>query len=191
MGIRITFAMRGAAELVQLLQRAVREFPGATAAAVYIEGVTILRRARPNVPVDTSLLVNSEWCSLPSTSDPNPVAHMGYAAPYALAVHERPELRHFTGKAGWLRDAMNAAMTGYARRLLARILAYQKQGITAPSPDSRIPTSPDEETMLHKVKSYLYRDKGRTKDERTRAYGKVQKLLDVHGQRQRAPATVH
>lgn len=189
MAIRITFAMRGAAELLQYLQRARQQFPGATAAAVYIEGLTVLRQARPNVPVDTSLLVNSEWCSLPSTTVPNPIAHLGYAAPYALAVHERTEVRHFTGKAGWLRDAMNAQMTDYPRRLLARIIAYAKKGINAPAPDSRIPTSPEMETMLKKVKSYLRRDKGRTKDQRTIAYGKVERLLDRHEQGHRA--TVH
>jgi hypothetical protein len=191
--LRITFKLDGPAQVIDYLKAVVRKFPGAAAAAVYIEALGVLRRARSNVPVDTSLLVNSVWCSLPDAQSGNPTAVFGYAAPYALAVHERTEVHHVVGHAGWLREAMEAAQNGYAQRVLARTLAYAKEGVNAPSPDSQIPTSPDTEVMLAKVKAYLARDKSRTKDQRTIAYGKVQRLLDQHEQRQRARhgAAVH
>jgi len=159
MAVRLTFQIKGLAELQANIERLRVEAPGATAAAVYTEALGIMRRSRSLVPVDTSELINSAWCAMPDVSAPDPIARMGYSAPYALPVHELVENKHPNGgQANFLREPFEAALTGYARRLLARILANIKADVTAPQADSTIPTSPPSEaTLRRKVGRHLAR----------------------------------
>lgn len=106
-----------------------RRYPEATATAVYQEGVDLLAESIPEVPVDTGRLRRSGYVDAPSSAY-DPVCMVGYGTEYALAVHERREVNHATGKAGYLIDPMLRRAAGYPDRMARRIAKNVRDGVT-------------------------------------------------------------
>lgn len=112
-------AVTGLAAVLKALKREENATRKAVAGAIYQEGQAILSESKKQVPVDTGRLRQSANVSRPKPTG-DPVAILSYGTDYALAVHERLEVNHPTGKAKFLEDPVNAAKLGYARRIADR-----------------------------------------------------------------------
>jgi hypothetical protein len=83
--------------------------------ALFAEAEQIIERAKSLAPYRTGRLYRSGRAYWPSERDPR--INVQFLAPYALVVHET----HAT-KSKFLERALNAALSGMARRLARRIV---------------------------------------------------------------------
>lgn len=123
MSFRARFTFRGTPELTAKLRQLEVQFPKAFARALHEEAVAVgqLANSADYIPVDTGRMRASFYVTPPTLSPLGQVdVSLGYATDYAVYVHERPELRHVTGRAFWLRDAMQERQAGLAGRLATR-----------------------------------------------------------------------
>lgn len=86
--------VKGAEELKEKLQKLLREYPKVVIKAIYKEANVILKESQKLCPVDTGRLRASAYVSNPTTEEGEQFVRVGYGASYALAVHERTEVRH-------------------------------------------------------------------------------------------------
>lgn len=92
--------------------------------ALYLEGEKIMAAAKRQTPVDTGVLRASGHVQKPKVDPGKITVTLGFggpAAPYAVYVHERTELRHHVGKAKYLEDPFREAMLGIEQRLASAI----------------------------------------------------------------------
>ena len=95
-----------------------------TQAALYQEGELIMTEAKKECPVDTGTLRSSGYTAKPKWDGARIVVELGFggaAAPYAVYVHERLDLRHTVGKAKYLEDPTMAALPELPARLSTAI----------------------------------------------------------------------
>lgn len=120
----------GTDEVMRELARLANDFPEATAAALYEEGVAIEAASVPLVPVDTGRLRATHYTTPPTDSGTalGPVVTVGYGTDYALPVHERMDVHHDTGQAKYLETPLKAAASGFAGRMAARIKRMVEAG---------------------------------------------------------------
>ena len=94
--------------------------PAVTGRALFGEGEEIMRRSKQIVPVDTGALRASGHV-VPPKPQRFPVivelAYGGPSAPYALAVHEKMEVKHTNGQAKYLEVPFKARQTGMSQRI--------------------------------------------------------------------------
>ena len=112
-------ALKGVEDLLRKYNVMTRKYKDAIAAAVYQEGIVIGNKSIKQTPVDTGRLRQSFYISPPTNID-KPGVKMGYGTDYALAVHERTDVPHKTGKAKFLEDPVNEAKRGWANRIAKR-----------------------------------------------------------------------
>lgn len=116
----------------------------ATACALYSVANNILTDAKRRCPVEEGTLRGSGYATLPKTRDTNPhveIGFGGYAADYAVAVHEDPSKRHPVGEYKFLTNAVDAARS----TMLSDINAIARQyllGGGVPSPTATEQTTP-------------------------------------------------
>jgi len=105
------------------LRKVQKEQPQRFGQALYTEALLIEQVSRERTPVLTGVLRASHETSLPTESNPIEVQIRvgGPAAPYALYVHEKLELRHKVGQAKFLESAVLEGMSGLAERLAGRL----------------------------------------------------------------------
>jgi hypothetical protein len=108
---------------MQALKNVTRRYPEAAAKGLYEEGLEVMAEAQRRTPVDTGRLRASGRTSLPKRSS-NPEVVLSFGTDYGIYVHERTELRHVTGEAKFLENAVKAAAPGFLDRLAARIDNY-------------------------------------------------------------------
>lgn len=96
-------------------------------AALYREAEKIMAASKQIVPVDTGNLRNTGHVAPPDFLQSSVSVEMGYggpAAPYAIYVHERLDLRHKAGQyAKFLEFPALQAVSGMEERLAAEIRA--------------------------------------------------------------------
>ena len=138
----------GGRELEQQLKKMAKQFPNATAIALYQEAMGIFEESQAQTPVDTGNLRQTGLLTVVRDGDGYKVL-IGYGAAYALRMHEETkydenrdqpgenefESTRTTGKSKYLEDPFNAAMGGLAGRVSKRVEAILAGGKT-PSAES-------------------------------------------------------
>ena len=141
-GMHAGVFLEGDKELAKLLRKWKRDFPAATATAMFEEAADIFTESQSQVPVDTGRLKESGLVNLDRTGGISGVKiHISYDTHYAVAVHERRELDAgrtsraevalsnpgYTpkgsqgGKSKYLQDPFENGMRGIQGRLATRI----------------------------------------------------------------------
>ena len=118
----------GEAELLRNLVMWQKRYPRATSAAVFNEALRIFAESQREVPVDTGNLRASGFIVPTSTRGLKFGVVIGYNTHYALAVHERTEVRHTVGKAKYLEDPWRKAQGGMLQRILVDAMKFAKGG---------------------------------------------------------------
>jgi hypothetical protein len=96
----------------------------AAAAALHLEHEQIMLVAKERTPVDTGNLKGTGHVSLPTIKGTTIVSVGGFggpAAPYAVIVHERLDVRHRVGQAKYYESALLEAVNGMEKRLGAKL----------------------------------------------------------------------
>lgn len=101
----------------------------AAAAALYSEGLEILRKSIRRTPRATGATRRSGYVKPPREGASNPIAEVGYGTSYAEALHDRVEVFHAIGGPLYLSSAVNEARSGYTNRIGRRARRFYKQGI--------------------------------------------------------------
>ncbi len=122
-------SIKGLDKVEKNLNKMLKTHPDALAAALYQEGFSIMAESQKKVPVDTGRLRASGYVAPPQEGDGAPTVELGYGTDYGIFVHERTEARHSVGEAKFLEKAVNEAMAGYNRRLLARTQQNIERGV--------------------------------------------------------------
>jgi len=136
----MSVAIEGVQKILQNLDLAGRRSRGAVAAALYQEGLAIMAESVKQVPVDTGRLRSTHYVSPPTGDKDDPVCTLGYGTNYGVYVHERPELKHTSGKAKFLEDPINSARSGYVERVAARAHENFERGIGVSTIPKTAPT---------------------------------------------------
>lgn len=114
----------GAKEIHARLLQMIAQTPRELGAALYEEALIVEQTSRGRTPVLTGALRASHETSLPSLSRDSvevTISVGGPAAPYAVAVHEKVEVRHPVGQAKFLESAVLESIPTLPERLAARI----------------------------------------------------------------------
>lgn len=94
--------VKGFDEVMRNLNREVRAIKTRTLAGLMAAGLLIERESKPLVPVDTGNLKNSGYTRKAGAR----AVEVGYAAAYAVYVHENLEAHHDNGQAKFLQVAV-------------------------------------------------------------------------------------
>lgn len=117
--------LHGAEAIRRTLAKLGADGPRELAAALYQEAEAIMARSKTIVPVDTGALRASGHVQLPDTVGDKVSVRMGYggaAAGYAVAVHEKLNVRHKSPtKAKYLEEPFRAAESGMLNRIAATL----------------------------------------------------------------------
>lgn len=102
------------------------------AQALYEEGQRVDADGVRRVPVDTGRLRSTHYVAPPVDDVGTITVEIGYGTDYAVPVHERTDVHHPVGEAGYLRKAMDAAARGFSSRVARRTktLAEAGRGVT-------------------------------------------------------------
>jgi hypothetical protein len=119
----------GLKQIIANLNKARHGIQGAVAAAIYQEGMAIMRDAKVYCPVDTGRLRASGYVAPPESLD-DPKVKLGFGVAYALPVHERVEAFHPNGQPLFLKRAVDEHSAGYVERIGKRAKANAEAGIT-------------------------------------------------------------
>lgn len=112
---------RGAEDVARRLGVKKAEIVDATMTSLYEESQDVLAEASREVPVDTGRLRASAYGEPPKVDGMKMSVRIGYGTNYALPVHERVEVKHKVGRAGWLRHVLERRASGYAQRIADRV----------------------------------------------------------------------
>lgn len=112
----------GAAELLAKLERLRVDAPKAASAGGMAWAQRVMARSQALVPIDTGELKASGYVRL----GPGGKVEIGYSAPYALAVHERLNVRHRQGQAKYLEAAVDAERPSLKFTLIGALKALVK-----------------------------------------------------------------
>lgn len=116
--------IRGLAETKRAMRQYGRRANRALAGGLYQEGERIMAASKKEVPVDTGVLRSTGHVQLPKEEAGRIQVTLGYggpAAPYALRQHEELSYKHRVGKARYLSDPAEAAVTGMDRRIAEHV----------------------------------------------------------------------
>lgn len=136
--------MRGKDSVIATLRQAIPRMRGAAAAALYQEALAVDAESVKRTPVDTGRLRATHYVAPPTyTADGERiVVELGNGTDYAIYVHERTELRHTTGEAKFLQNALNARSAGMLERLAKRTARNLRSGVTSAVLSAEVPTAP-------------------------------------------------
>lgn len=136
--------MRGKDSVIATLRQTIPRMRGAAAAALYQEALAVDAESVKRTPVDTGRLRATHYVAPPTyTADGERiVVELGNGTDYAIYVHERTELRHTTGEAKFLQNALNARSAGMLERLAKRTARNLRSGVTSAVLDPAVPTAP-------------------------------------------------
>ncbi|HEX6827147.1 MAG TPA: hypothetical protein VF077_12590 [Nitrospiraceae bacterium] len=111
--------------LVDKMRQAPQLALEALSRALYAEGLTIMARSQPLVPVDTGLLRSTGRVDLVPAEGLGVAVLLSYGgeglAPYAVYVHERTGLHHPVGQDHYLSQPLYEATAGMLERLSAAV----------------------------------------------------------------------
>jgi len=116
--------VKGTKELQRALEKLGKRALSEAGKALYAEAELIMTESKEQCPVDTGTLRGTGHVEQPKAEGRQVWVEMGYggpAAPYAVYVHERTELRHKVGKAKYLEDPVKAAAPKLPMRLARRL----------------------------------------------------------------------
>lgn len=122
--------VKGTAKVQRELEKLAKKYPGATAAALYEEGLAIDAASAKLVPVDTGRLRATHYTAPPRDEGKQIKVEIGYGTEYGLKVHEDMRARHTTGQAKFLEVPFKASKRGYASRVSDRIKKHVEKGTT-------------------------------------------------------------
>lgn len=135
-------ALKGKDSVVRAMLAAAGKMRGAAAAALYQEGLALDAESVKRTPVDTGRLRATHYVSPPVDAGKSMYVEIGNGTDYAVYVHEMTELRHVTGEAQFLQNAMNARSAGMLDRLAKRTRANLRAGVTSAVLSGSVPTAP-------------------------------------------------
>ena len=120
MRLRLT----GLDEVRKRVERAQEAAPSEIAGALNEEAERVMTRAKRLTPVDTGTLRASGIVESPEFRRFEVIITLGFggpAAPYAIFVHERTEIRHTVGQPKFLEDAVIQSVPGFSDRVATAI----------------------------------------------------------------------
>ena len=135
-------ALKGKESVIRNLLSLTARMKGAAAAALYQEGLAVDADSVKRTPVDTGRLRATHYVTPPVQRGDDVIVEVGNGTEYAVYVHERTELRHTTGEAKFLQNALNARSSGFKERLAKRTRLNLKRGVVIPTLDPAVPTEP-------------------------------------------------
>lgn len=139
----LEWKLEGGKEALQRVEELTRRHEGAAYAALYQEGLELIRAAVKLTPIEFGVLRGSAYCGPPvRQADASAIVEAGFGTAYAVHVHERTGLRHERGEALYLRKAADARMPDFLQRLAKRIEANAARGITSDAIPALVPPSP-------------------------------------------------
>ena len=124
MGGKVT----GVREAQKALAKTKRRYKNALGASIYVEALDIIGKSLLQTPVDTGRLRQSHFVERPSAIRGNPTVRLGYGTNYARIVHERTDLAHKVGNAKFLKRPLDAASSGYVKRVGDRAKRFFEEG---------------------------------------------------------------
>lgn len=144
--MKVTVQIKGSREVLKRLEEMTRRYRAATAAALYQEGLALDARANANdmIPVDTGRMRATHYVAPPTIRGGRLFVEIGYGTSYAIYVHERTDLAHRVGRAGWLRAALNERAAGFPERLAARIKRNVATGVGSDALSGGAPSAPQD-----------------------------------------------
>jgi len=128
------------------------EIERALGAALYQEGLSIIRKAVKRTPKDTGRLRSSQYVELPNMKFLGPTVTLGFGTDYALAVHERVEVFHEHGGPKYLESSVNEAIGDYAARVGRRMFRNWGNKLFLVTPASGVNTKKTEGKPTSKSK---------------------------------------
>ncbi len=126
--------LKGDKAIQQRLEKLAAQYPDATGAALYQEGLSIWRTAAKRVPVEHGVLRSSAYVGPPVRDAGGLSVEIGFGTKYAVFQEAREGLRHPRGgQAHYLGSALTEASAGFLERLGQRIEQNVARGVTAPA----------------------------------------------------------
>lgn len=131
--MRITFQLRGLKEVQQRLAALATSGKSAFAGRLYAEAQSILNVARNLTPIDTGFLRQSAFVEIPVINGDHMTVTFGYAAEYAVPVHEDLSVHHKKGSAKFLEIPFRAWQQKGLANLAAGVQAWLSGGTRSSS----------------------------------------------------------
>ena len=114
-------SIKGTKEAKAALRALTKEFPEQTAAALYIEGQSVLAKSQRLVPVEFGRLRATGIVAPPENRKGKPFVTVGYGTEYAIYVHEKKAKHKPPTQWKYLTTALDDVAKGYIERLAKRI----------------------------------------------------------------------
>ncbi len=111
--MKVSIKLKGVKEVKKKLKEYPFKTLKALGRALYEESQVILGESKKQCPVDTGTLRSTGHVTDPEYARSSVDVQIGYggpAAPYAIYVHERLDVRHKVGKAKFLEDPVKEAL---------------------------------------------------------------------------------
>lgn len=121
--------IKGADEIREKLRKLAVDHHSAAKAALHQEGLELMAEAVKRTPVDTGRLRASAYAKAEDGGGDQLREVVGFGADYALAVHERTEVRHETGQAKFLTSVLEERQGGFVDRMGERIKKNVESGV--------------------------------------------------------------
>lgn len=145
MALALKIGLAGVDKVLKAAEKLGDRYEQAIKAGLYGLGEEIMTDSKQRVPVDFGTLKGSGYVTLPVEDARTLKVELGFGGPaeaYAIVQHERTEYRHEVGEAKFLENAINAASSSAAGRILD--LAKKAFIANAGATKGSNPTNPNE-----------------------------------------------
>lgn len=144
-GIELEMRVDGVEKVIDNFRKLGKLGVQAVCAAMYAEASNIMLESQRLVPVDLGWLRGSQYVTLPDPKETRPYTELGYAASYAVPVHEAPSNRNWqtpgTGPK-YLQRPLNKVRTKLAQQIAKRAKGIIESGKTPNLVPGAVPTTP-------------------------------------------------
>ena len=121
--------LKGLKEVRRAMNKYQKQYPAASANAIYAEALEVEREATKRAPIEFGVLRSSAYTTVPTQKDP--IAEAGFGTKYAALQHEEIGFYHPQGEAKYLENAVDSRRAGMLQRLAERIKKFVAKGMDA------------------------------------------------------------
>jgi len=130
----LSMQVKGVAGVRDALKKLAKNYPYATAHAIYAEGFEVQREATRRAPVEFAVLRTSAYTTVPNLKEM--ASEVGFGTEYAIRQHEETNYQHPRGgEAKYLENAVNMRSAGMLQRLKDYVKKLVERGVDSlPAP---------------------------------------------------------